>query len=66
MPIGSIFNGAASVFSAGVITIGTLNEDRSSRNVGCATFLLITKVCGSGASQDSTLARMTFWMPTLA
>jgi hypothetical protein len=64
VPTGSSLSGSAFVSSAGTITIGTLNEDRSSRKVGWAWLIVMTKVIGSGVSQLATLLRITLSMPT--
>ena len=55
----------SSLNSAGKITIGTLNEDMLSMNVGCGCFMWITKVAGSGVSQPAVLARLDRSMPNL-
>ena len=57
--------GAASAFSDGTITTGTLNELICNRNVGCAFFMRMTKVPASGASQPATLPNIERRMPIL-
>jgi len=65
VPIASRRKGAASLCSAGMITIGTLKELKSSMKVGCAFFIRMMKVYLSGASHFSTLSRLPRSMPSL-
>jgi len=66
VPTGSTRIAGASLSSAGMMTIGTEKELRSSMKVGCTFFILMTKVNLSGASHFSTLAKVLRSMPSTA